>query len=269
MRIHTCMLSLCLLFATACGVVTGTPQTAFSQLATRPPAAAHWIRASSMKPSGTQRPDVAANYGLKRNDLSRLQTIPNVQEVVPVRSLRGTANYAGKSASVTMLGTTPEYMAVGVSEVVSGRFLTDADTRQRQNVCTISESAARSLFGSTSPAGRHLRFGSNVFTVVGIIRPRRISREPQEPAPLICIPISTMQSRMGDVVLVQSEGTFDSSSYELTDAWIRFPTLEDKTKASNTVRTILRRQHPNNDVIIDFDPFEISRGKETSDRSAQ
>ena len=256
-----------LLLTAFIGLLVGSSGISLAQQ--RSPNRAQWVRVSSVEVPTPISTTGVTQFGLRRADLGRLRSIPTVQAVVPVRNMDGSVSYAGKSTDVSLIGTTSEYTDVAIARVVSGRFLTKADNRSRQNVCVISESVARSLFVAASPLGRHIRYGSNVFTVVGVVRPQRASSDADEPSSLVYIPINTMQSRLGDLLIIRSEGSLTSERYELSDVWMRFESYDDKKRGSGIVRSMIQRQYPDKDVIMETDPFAIIGRSGSTERPAR
>ncbi|HEV7224010.1 MAG TPA: ABC transporter permease, partial [Pirellulales bacterium] len=91
----------------------------------------------SIKPpneSLTGRGDGPVPYGLTRDDFARLQeTIPTIERALPVRELRREFRSAERLVDGRLVGCTPEYAEVTRLKLVQGRFLGDADWRDRAN----------------------------------------------------------------------------------------------------------------------------------------
>ena len=71
-----------------------------------------------------------------------------------------------------LIGVDQNYFSVYGMQVRSGRGFTEKDYSQYRKVALVDSTAAESLFNGVDPVGQCLEFGTEVFTVVGIIGPR-------------------------------------------------------------------------------------------------
>src|SRR5688572_16311273 len=81
-------------------------------------------------------------------DAEALREAPSIAGVSPIhRKLAATARYQDKQTDTPiLLGVTPYYEFVNTQYVARGRFITDLDTDNRDNVAVIGVDVARSLF---------------------------------------------------------------------------------------------------------------------------
>src|SRR5687768_12798939 len=93
--------------------------------------------AEDAKLSGMTR-GFSLDYGLTYADGARIQsTIPGVARVLPIRIIRENIRFAQNNIPCQVLGTLPFYPEIVGLDVVRGRFLTDTDERNQDNVCVL------------------------------------------------------------------------------------------------------------------------------------
>ena len=71
--------------------------------------------------------------------------------------------------SVSIVGVTPDYLAVRDYAIGDGRFFTDDENTTAQRVVVLGYGIAQDLFNSDSPIGQDVKIGSIHFTVVGVM----------------------------------------------------------------------------------------------------
>lgn len=199
------------------------------------------IRSLSPKPQGGR----LAAYGITRSDMKRIQAmVPTVTSMLPIRKIPQARVRAGESTvDSVILGTTENYLDAFGLRVERGRFLTAKDTKERNNVAVISQNVASKLFSLQDPVGEVIFFSNQYFTIVGVFR------ADDDGNPIVVIPITTMQSRLGDTVLLRNEGSFESSSYELSELRIGVEREQLKETAA-TIQAILIKYHDKKDFEI-------------------
>lgn len=89
--------------------------------------------------------------------------------VLTSRSVRYNNHSTG---SVTIIGTTDQYLLTGGLGVDQGRFLTDSDAAGGRPVCVIGYDVATNLFVRESPLGKRIRIGPRLLEVVGVLEKR-------------------------------------------------------------------------------------------------
>ena len=98
------------------------------------------------KQSGSGR-NMAIDYGITYRDGARIQaTIPGIVRVLPIRIIRENVRFAQNSVACQVIGTMPFYGEVVGVDVVRGRFLTDMDERNHDNICVLTAGLAQRLF---------------------------------------------------------------------------------------------------------------------------
>ena len=70
-----------------------------------------------------------------------------------------------------VLGVDRYYFSTYGMQIRSGRGFTEKDYTEFRKVALVDSTAAKSLFSGADPVGREIEFGSDVYTVVGVIGP--------------------------------------------------------------------------------------------------
>src|SRR3954465_4531870 len=134
---------------------------------TRPP--------ESTQASGSQQRTLI--YGLTRDDLKRLETLPDLEVVVPMRDTEQVVVRGDQRApSANAIGTTPDIFNVINLRVAEGRFFDAIQFDRGEAVCVIGYQVARQLFPFEFPVGKTIRVGTTgmgtaVLTVIGVLEP--------------------------------------------------------------------------------------------------
>jgi putative ABC transport system permease protein len=98
---------------------------------------------------------------------------PSVLSVSPIhRKIAETVRYADKQSDTPIvIGVTPYYEFTQSSYVDRGRFITDADLRERANICVLGKDLVKALFPYEEPIDKELKINGKPFKVVGVMEP--------------------------------------------------------------------------------------------------
>jgi len=117
---------------------------------------------------------------LTYDDAIALGRLPTVEIAVPFLEI--TNNFFGQkilvsgggktSASVGLQGTLPDFEKAGTQTVSEGRFFSQFENDQNQNVCVIGSKVADDFFPFVPPLDNTLKIGSEEYRVVGILQKR-------------------------------------------------------------------------------------------------
>ncbi len=95
---------------------------------------------------------------------------PLVSAVAPQVERTADMDFHDAQASVVrIVGTTAEYLQVSGFELTAGRFLSDADDGNRENVAVLGADVVDLLFPKGSPLGHTVRIDNKPFQVVGTL----------------------------------------------------------------------------------------------------
>jgi putative ABC transport system permease protein len=226
----------------------------------------------SLKPrvEKTQQKDFIASYGLTRDDLARLrETIPTIRLAMPVRELRREFRYAGRMVDGRLVGCTPEYQSLTRLTIEQGRFLSDADMLHKQNVCVLSAETARTLFPFEDPLGRSIRVEQLYFVVVGVAESRAPSAaiggslDSQDYSKDVYVPISTLWSRVGDLIVTRRQGSFEAEKVQLNQITLQVDDVQNVMQTAEVVKSTLATWHKENDVGVTV-PLELLEQAKTT-----
>ena len=83
-------------------------------------------------------------YGLLRDDYDRIvSNVPTLLQAVPMREIKQEARYLDKVADARIVGCTSKYLEMNNLHMSRGRFLSDRDFEQAENVCVIGDRTAQ------------------------------------------------------------------------------------------------------------------------------
>jgi len=138
-----------------------------------------------------------ARQSLKFADAVAIKNdVPGVADVAPQTYMNAQAVAGGANWATTVVGSTPEWIAVEVYTLSSGRFLTDADITSGAKVAVLGATVAQNLFPSSDPLGKSVVVKDVPFTVVGVLAAKGQSSFGRDQDDQIIVPISAMQLRL-------------------------------------------------------------------------
>ncbi|HMH42939.1 MAG TPA: ABC transporter permease [Pyrinomonadaceae bacterium] len=118
--------------------------------------------------------------GLTYDDAIALSKLPAVEAAVPFLEI--TNNFFGQkilvsgggktSASVGLQGTLPDFEKAGTQVIAEGRFFSQFENDQNQNVCVVGSKVADDFFRFGTPVGETIKIGEQEFRVVGMLQKR-------------------------------------------------------------------------------------------------
>ncbi len=131
----------------------------------------------SQKPPETQTPQQGnrsgwvSRFGLTRQEFEVIAfNFPNVERIVPLKSVGGQVLRNERRMVSQAFGTTPELIHAINLRVERGRYLTEQDMQGEELVAIIGSKVAENMFPLEDPLGQTFRIDSRVFTVVGVLR---------------------------------------------------------------------------------------------------
>ncbi len=219
----------------------------------------------SIKPPSevTERARGLTPYGLTRDDFARLTaTIPTVTRAMPIRELRRRFGYKGRMVDGRLVGSTPEYAEVTKLEVDRGRFLAEADGREKKNFCVLAAGTAEKLFPFEDPLGEAIHVEEQYYVVVGVLKPRMPtagiggSLAAQDFSSDVYIPIETLRTRIGDLVVTRRSGSFEGELMQLSQITLRIDKVENVMETAELVKQTLAQTHRIDDFGVTV-PLEL------------
>ena len=185
-------------------------------------------------------------YGLKWTDFHLLdKTIKTKSKAIPVREIVQEARHLHRSLNVRLVGCTLEYMEVNHLKLSQGRFISDEDERQLANYAVIAHETAQELYGIEDPVGSSILVGGASYQIIGVTRPRTASAavggslSGQDYNKDVYVPLQTLRSRMKDLVIRVSAGSFSAEEFQLNQITLLIKKREDVIPTSDVVRESL------------------------------
>lgn len=204
-----------------------------------------------------------AIYGVTRDDYDALtETLGTVDRALKIRDAMRELYYGGIDRKVHLIGCTPEYddvMQLGLHE---GRFLSERDVEQDDNVCVLSYELAKALRPLESSEGIVIHIRATPYRVVGVMKPRGImaavgsSLEAQDFSDDVYVPITTFWRRIGDWTMERSAGSRVSEVVQLSQVTFRVKEIEDVLPTSDAIQSIMDSRHEEEDFTV-VTPLEL------------
>ncbi|MCZ6778856.1 MAG: ABC transporter permease [Acidobacteriota bacterium] len=94
---------------------------------------------------------------------------PRVRRVAPISLGQAPVGYRERERQTTVIGSTPDLLAIRRLAVGAGRFLPDVGTERGGPVCVIGRTIQRELFRTENPLGKTLHIGDWRFRVIGVM----------------------------------------------------------------------------------------------------
>ena len=160
----------------------------------------------------------------------------------------------GKQNTFTqVLGVTPKYESVRNFPVAQGRFISDADVKNKSLVVVLGSDVAATLFGDETSIGQSIKISGRQFKVIGVLVSKG-STGFGSTDDMVVAPITTVQSR-----LYSQRTTSGSESVQTIN--VQVVSANDTDAAIEQITAILRQRHK----ITGDDDFTISSQQETID----
>ena len=194
-----------------------------------PESADNSARASSM-----------SSYGLKRTDLARLRTLPDVEVLVPIRNTEQKVVRNDVRVPANAIGTTPDAFDVINLRLARGAYFDQLQYDRGAAVCVLGHKAAEQLFPSEDPLGQTVRVGTPgrggtvVLSVVGVLEPTGLRAGTEGAAMMsrdldldLYFPLTLAEDTFGDTIVKQQGMSRDIKRIELSEVWLKAKTIDD------------------------------------------
>jgi putative ABC transport system permease protein len=227
----------------------------------------------------SQRTQRVLDYGLKRRDLARLETLPHLDKVVPLRDTEQKVTRGDVRATAKAIGTTADAFEVMNLELDRGRYFTEVDVDAEQHVCVVGAMAAQQLFPYSDPLGQTIVVGTPtratvVLTIIGVLAPTGLRPDGSAAGTMIgrnldqdvYFPMTVAEEAFGDTLATQKPGGFERKHIELTEVWLRVKNVRYVEQVAAVAENTVRTTHP----VMDFEvkaPIQILRNAEQLNRT--
>jgi putative ABC transport system permease protein len=130
------------------------------------------------------------------NDAYAIAELSSISAASPVTTGTVQLNYAAKNWSTLVLGTTPDYFAVGNWKMESGAAFTESDLRSAARMVVLGSVTAKNLFGDEDPVGKTIRITNRPFLVAGVLMAKGQSLTGRDQDDNVFIPITTSERQI-------------------------------------------------------------------------
>jgi putative ABC transport system permease protein len=190
-------------------------------------------------------------YGLKRTDLDRLKTLPDVAVVVPLRDTEQKVTRGDVRAQANAIGTTPDIFGVINLRLARGQFFDQLQYDRADAVCVIGYLAARQLFPYEEPIGQQIRVGTTnrgtaVLTVIGVLEPTGLRAGSEGAAMMqrdldldVYFPLTLARHTFGDLNVRMQAGAQERKVIELSEVWLQTRSVSDVERLSGIVENVV------------------------------
>ena len=240
---------------------------------------------SSEASSRTQR---VLDYGVRRDDLERLRTLPDVASIVPLRDTGQKVVRGDVRAGANAIGTTPEVFDVVNLKLARGEFFNWLQYDAGQGVCVIGHKAAQQLFPYEDPLGQTVRVGTQgmgtvVLTIIGVLEPTGLRAGSEGAAMMqrdldldVYFPLTLAHDVFGDTIIRRQAGSMERKQIQLSEVWLKAREVDDVERLAGMAETVVgfqQRGGPNdlsNGPRLDVEikaPIQILRAAERTQRT--
>src|SRR6516165_3391242 len=141
----------------------------------------------SVKPSDDKKRDEDENafllFGITPADAKRIaDTIPTVVSIMPVRQYTKDVRYHAQVAECRVVSVLPNFATINNVQIGRGRFITQRDNDNFDNVAVLGAAAAAELFPVEDPLGKSIQISGGglsqslqYFRVIGVTKHRTVS----------------------------------------------------------------------------------------------
>ena len=206
-------------------------------------------------------------YGITRDDFERIRTIPTVIRSVPMRDIYKEARFSNRTCDIRFIGCTSDYFFINHLTMERGRFITDRDGIDRDNVCVVGNETAKHLFPYEDPIGRAVRIDNDFYVVIGLTASRLPSAaiggslEGRDYNTDIYIPLPTFRARIGDQVFTAKAGGREGEIIQLNQITVTVADIDQVEQTADLIKTQLERFHKNPEYAV-IVPKELLRQAE-------
>jgi len=207
------------------------------------------------------------NYGLKRKDFERIvQIVPGISAAIPMREMKFELRRDNLTTDAKLVGCVEAHLELNQLVIARGRWLTQRDDGRK--VVVLAHNTAKKLFPYENPIGKTIWVGTEFYVVVGQTFQRTASAaiggslESRDYNLDAYIPLATMRSRVGDLVMRRvAGGQFAGEQVELSQITVTLTSTEQIDETSGVIESMLATYHQDEDFAVVV-PKELLRQAE-------
>ena len=169
---------------------------------------------------------------LTYDDAQALAQLPAVELSVPFLDISN--NFFGQKLTVTtqgktsnavgLNGTLPDFERAGTHIIKEGRFFSQFENDNNEQVCVIGSAIGNDFFPTGSPVGQNIGVGGNQFRVVGVLEKREqfLGGDSDQENSVIYMPFNVARklkpnSDDVEILAVARKGMMDEAKDQITD----------------------------------------------------
>jgi putative ABC transport system permease protein len=230
------------------------------------------IKPRKEEPRGgdTQEQRQIADYGLRRKDLKYIkESFPGLRYIVGGRNPRLEVYAAGvrPREDLTVIATESDYLRITRSQIIRGRWFNWLDEQKKSMVAVIGSGVVRPLFEYREPLGASIRIGQDWFTVIGILHNSAALKDAggDDINNEIFLPLTTGQTRYGDISQKQEAGSYQMMNIELDLIAVQLKDEQDVVPTAKRLANYLSKAHKQKDYEL-LVPMELMNQKAATQR---
>jgi putative ABC transport system permease protein len=231
----------------------------------------------SVKPSDDKKKDEDENafllFGISPDDARRIaETIPTVVSVMPVRQFNKDVRYHDQLVDCRIVSVLPGYEVLNNIEIGRGRFITQRDNDDFDNVAVLGAAAAAELFPVEDPIGKSIQIDEKYYyRVVGVTTHKDVTTGTggsiggQDYNKDVYLPFETDRVRLGQELITFKSGTFKVERIDISQLTVVVDRMEHVKKTAEVIESTMEQFHPRKDyeVIV---PLELIEQAEKAQR---
>jgi len=209
-------------------------------------------------------------YGLTYDDFRRIATsFRSIRQAAPVKLTRKDSRLLQRVLELRIVGTTPEWFDLVPRELLAGRVLLQSDLAKQAPVAVLTEFGARRLLATESTIGQTVRFGTDQFEVVGIVRSEsgqagNIQIPDQDVDAYI--PMEVARRYFGDIFTKRTSGGDEREKVELHQVIVRVDDPKKVEAVAGGIERMLEQFHKKKDYVVSV-PLALLKQAEATKRT--
>jgi putative ABC transport system permease protein len=219
-------------------------------------------------------------YGLTQDDYARLQTMPDIDLLVPLRDTEQLVTRGDVRAQANAIGTTPDIFNVINLHLDRGSFFDEVQYARGDAVCVLGYLASRQLFPYEEPIGQSIRVGTPgrgtaVLTIIGVLEPTGLRAGSEGAAMMnrdldmdIYFPLTLARSVFGTLNIRRQAGSDERKRIELSEVWVQVAPGADVERLAGVAENLVAvGKGGNRDDVEVKAPIQILRAAERTQRT--
>lgn len=196
----------------------------------------------------SQRPKAAVRTSgpmtsITLDDALAMKKLRGMDVVAPVLQTSRQAINGPNNWSVSIIGTTPDYLKTANWEIAAGRGLDDQDIRRGTTNVVIGAEVVSELYPYEDPLGKTIRIGNQPFNIVGVLKEKGSNSGGANQDSSVMMPLLTVQRRFNRYAKLNA----------VNHIAVKFSETENLNVVERRISRFLRARHK----IKDEDPDDF------------